>query len=207
ADNDSILAEASAEIPGAEVGMVETAEADEGTELVAIYSETGPPLGSGDEVAAAEPTQVVVTDWPAGWPDYAADPTMAIAKACPIVKQIAMRGNTAMIGVAVGPPLEGLEDPAYLAFRGEMKGVMTTAAMEDGMAVDMDIREYTASMNLAEFNGHRTLFTFRGVRDKQVTILTGVQDGRGVAYWFVGSRRVYSQFIKTVGLATLGPEI
>lgn len=178
-------------------------------EPVAIVQSAEPsPVDYGEaEPVIEEIVEIVVLDWPAGWPGQALDASRAIGKACEMVKQISMNGSSAMIGVAAGPAVADLDAPAYVAFRREMQGVMTTAAMVDGMSGQMDIREYSAAMNIGELECQRMLFTFRGVRDKQVTIITGVQDGQAVAYWFVGSRRVYSQFIKTVGLAVLGPKV
>ena len=161
---------------------------------------------SPDLPVAPEDVEFVVLDWPAGWPDQTPSSDLPITRACSVIKQIDMSGHSAYIGVAVGPAVTGLADPAYRAFRSEMQEVMTSAALENGLADQMNMREYASAMKLSGFECHRLLFTFRNRRGDQVTILTGVQDGRSVAYWFVGSGRVYTKFIKTVGLAELGPK-
>ncbi|MEM7624022.1 MAG: SHOCT domain-containing protein [Planctomycetota bacterium] len=170
-------------------------------------------LGGGEDVAEIEaapepPQEFMVTDWMVGWPDHAPPRNMAIAKACERIKQISSNGKTAAIGVAVGPPAVDLEDPDYERFRLEMKEVMTTAAMVDGVFEQMKIREYNKALKIGpqDLKCHRMLFTFTGRGNSHVTILTGVQEGRTVAYWFVGSGKVYSRFLDTVGRAELGPK-
>lgn len=145
-----------------------------------------------------------VKDWPVEWPDYIPPRGLAIARACDVVKQIDFGGNSAMIGVAVGPPATGLEDPTYEDFRREMRGHITTAAESHNALDDLSIRDNNRTLILGPLEGHRLVVTMRGERGKQATVISGIQEDRCVAYWFTGDRALYKYFVDTLGLAQLG---
>ncbi|MEM9881759.1 MAG: SHOCT domain-containing protein [Planctomycetota bacterium] len=162
------------------------------------------PVEGSVSVAGTGPV-MAVGRWDVEFPDYTPSGDTAIAKACDVVKRIAVRDDTALIGVAVGPPVTSLDDPAYQTFRRRMTDVFTDHATATRQLGDLVMRD---SESTAAFNGvqmHRLHVTSRRDRNARATILTGVQNGQAVSYWFAGHRRLYARFVGTVGRAQLVP--
>ena len=194
---------------GARWVVPDTAEFSEDLEFAVIETGDAPLVentsAAGPSTEATASADMVVTRWPVEWVDTQADPQMAIAQACDLIKEIRVGNSTALIGVALGPPAADMKQLEYREFMRKMQAVMTEAADREGLSSRMNFRESRRPVQFAQQPFDQSMFTFRGFRDKQVAIYTGVQKGHGVAYWFVGPRKVYSEFKLTVGRAELGP--
>jgi len=149
---------------------------------------------------------LAVTDWPgaAQWPDYRPSGNQPIAQACSVIKRIAVRDDAATIGVAVGGPAFSLEDEDYLAFRQAMHDIFLNHAEAQGIMTGLNVRASDRPVKLGGLQCHRLHATSKANRKVQATIVTTVQDGYAVAYWFAGDRKVYPKFLPTVGTAELG---
>ncbi|MEM6458097.1 MAG: SHOCT domain-containing protein [Planctomycetota bacterium] len=148
---------------------------------------------------------MAVGRWDVEFPDYTPTGDTAIAKACDVVKRIAVREDTALIGVAVGPPVSSRDDPAFRAFRQRMTDVFTDHAALNRQMGDLVLRDSEATASFGGIEMHRLHITSRRDRNARATILTGVQNGQAVSYWFAGHRRLYARFVGTVGRAQLVP--
>lgn len=168
------------------------------------------PKAGGIGVAAAPDAPAVVmriTDWPVEWPAYRIpeDDPEAIGRACEQVKRMSLRNDSALIGVGVGPPATGLDDPAYQTFRAQQESILTEAAAADRVMDDLNFQSSERTATLGALDCHRLHVTSRSDRNVRATILTGVQDGYCLTYWFTGSKSLYPRFLDTVGVAEFGP--
>lgn len=154
----------------------------------------------------AKPVKMKVLRWAPRWPDTSAPSNSAIGKACSIVKQIEMKEEKALIGMAVGPPAEGLRDPVYIQFADEMQQVLTQTAHDEGVLGDLTISPSRSASRVGVLEANRVHARHNRDASVQATIVSGVQDGYCVSYWFAGSRRIYPEFAELVGTAMLVPE-
>lgn len=161
------------------------------------------PNNESDEPAV----EMTIAAWPTEWAPYAVNrgDNRAIVKACQLLQRITVRDDRALIGVAVGPAAADLDSPAYRIFRQEMQDILINGAEADGVLDDLNLRtsERTAQLGLLE--SHRLHITSKSDRNVRATILTGIQDGYCVTYWFAGSKTLYDEFRDTVGRAEFGP--
>ncbi|MEM1107417.1 MAG: SHOCT domain-containing protein [Planctomycetota bacterium] len=168
-----------------------------------------PGIGSiGVEKPSDEPEiEMMVSAWKTDWPEFTVPPgdTRAIGKACELIKRIESSGDRALIGVAVGPAVDNLENPAYAKFRQEMSDILTDTAKQEGVFDDLTIRTSDRTAELGGLQTHRLHVTSKSDRAVRATVLTGVQDGYSVAYWFAGARGLYKDFLETVGQAEFSP--
>ncbi|MEM9417918.1 MAG: SHOCT domain-containing protein [Planctomycetota bacterium] len=157
---------------------------------------------------AEPPVEMVVKAWQTGWSDYAnpCDSTRAISQACEVLQRISVRDDRALIGVAVGPPASNLDSPDYQGFRQKMHDILTQTAQNDGVFGDLNIRTSERTANLGTLEAHRLHVTSKSDRNVRAAILTGIQDGYCVSYWFAGAKTLYDEFLDTVGRAELGPK-
>ena len=151
------------------------------------------------------PVVAQAVGWDVPWPDYPADSTTAIGQACPIVKQMAVGDETAFIGVAGGPEATGLDDPAYAAYQASMHQVLTNVAVTDGVYDGLVIKTSDRPKRMGTLVVDRYYVEHRLRRGVLAMILTGVQDGYCVSYWFAGSSRIVPKFFDLVGSAKLQP--
>lgn len=189
----------------------ETAEADPYGGLPVTMFEIDESIASMEDAKASGSGQAAVTmvvkDWQTGWPDQN-DPearNRAIGKACDVLQRISVRDDRATIGVAVGPAATGLDSPEYLDFRQEMHDILTQTARANGVFDDLVLRSSDRAASMGGLESHRMHVTSRSNRNVRATILTGVQDGYCVSYWFAGAKNLYDEFLDTVGQAELGP--
>lgn len=154
----------------------------------------------------AEPPSMKVLRWAPRWPEITAPSDAAIGKACSLVKQIELKDEKAMIGIAVGPPAEGLLDPIYIKFADDMQQVLIQTANDAGVLGDMTISPSRLASRVGVLDANRVHARHNHDASVQATIVSGVQDGYCVSYWFAGSRRVYPEFAELVGTALLVPE-
>ncbi len=143
--------------------------------------------------------------WDVPWPDYPADGTTAIGQACPIAKQMVVGDENAIIGVAGGPEATGLDDPAYAAYQAGMHQVLTNVAVTEGVYDDLVIKTSDRPKRMGTLVVDRYYVEHRLRRGVLAMILTGVQDGYCVSYWFAGSSRIVPKFFDLVGSAKLQP--
>ncbi|MEM1028511.1 MAG: SHOCT domain-containing protein, partial [Planctomycetota bacterium] len=165
-------------------------------------------IGSLLEDAPDEPVvEMTITDWPTDWPVYTAPPDdrRPIVLANQLLLRMAVRDNRATLGVAVGPPAEDFDSPAYLTFRQEMQGMVTQWAEREGILENLNLRTNDRTTQLGSLEVHRLHVTAKGNRNGRATILTGIQDGYCVTYWFDGHESLYRRFPPTVGLAVFEP--
>lgn len=162
------------------------------------------PAGSGVGHAGNDgAVQGKIAFWPAMFPE--ARTSHPMRRVCSIVREI-RRGNTsALIGVGVGPPAKDTDDLAYRKFEAQTRQVMVNAAGQDGAFKDMILRardtpQRDHGIEMFVYTGTSTNV---GDRGRQVSILTGVQDGYCVTYWFAGHTRLYKTFREYVGTAVL----
>lgn len=148
-----------------------------------------------------------IASWPVEWPDHdlSNNEREAIGKACQVVKRMTYRNESALIGTAVGPPAADLDDPAYQNFRAKMQAILTDTAAADQVLDDLNFRTSERTAPLGSLECHRLHVTSRSNTSVRVTILTGLQDGYCVTYWFTGDKSLYARFVDTVGTATLAP--
>ncbi len=160
--------------------------------------------------AAGPPTQAPVemriSEWPVVWQDYSPSVNQPIVTACEIVKRVLVRSDSALIGVAAGPPTESMTDPRYTIFRQGMIDILMNAADAEGIRDSLIVRDKTETFRINQLECQVLHATMSG-RNDRATILTTIQDGYTVAYWFAGSRRAYPAFLDTVGKAVLSPKL
>ena len=166
-----------------------------------------PELNGGEDVLPAPPeppapARVTPVEWSVPWPDAFADDTTAVGRACPIAKQMELGDEDATIGVAGGPEATDLDDPAYAAYRKEMHAILTGFAVEQGVYDDLVIRTSDRPKRMGSLVCDRYYVEHRYRRGLVAMILTGVQDGYCVSYWFSGSKRITPKFFELVGSAT-----
>ncbi|MEM8737542.1 MAG: SHOCT domain-containing protein [Planctomycetota bacterium] len=145
----------------------------------------------------------VVSNWRVPWPDTEVSEEQAIAQACDVVKRMTGPGQEATIGVALGPAATGLEASAYRNFRVQMQSILTDTSRALDPFGSFRFSESERTMSVAGHDWHRLHMTSDTDRATRSTILTGIQDGYAVAYWFVGDRQLYAGFLETVGTAEL----
>ncbi len=74
-------------------------------------------------------------------------------------------------------------------------------AVTDGIFDDLVFRPSDRPKRYGTLIGERLYVEHRTRRDAAALILTGVQDGYCVSYWFAGARRLVPDFFDTVGSA------
>ena len=183
--------------------------ADSGVSLV--DSGSSPEAGDPSAVAVVEelpppPPEMQVSDWPVMWEDHVPTMNQPIAQACDKVKRIVLRNDSALIGVSVGQPAETLDDPAYVMYRRAMTDILLEAADAEGVRDSLMVRDSDETFRVGDLTCQVVRASMRG-RSDQAAIITSIQDGYSVSYWFAGSRRAYSMFLDTVGKAVLTPKI
>lgn len=161
------------------------------------------PNNESDEPAV----EMTITAWPTEWPTYTVDrgDDRAIGKACQLLQRVTVRDDRALIGVAVGPAAADLDSPVYQGFRQEMHDILIQGAEADGVLEDLNLRTSERTAKLGPLESHRLHITSKSDRTVRATILTGIQDGYCVTYWFAGSKTLYDEFLDTVGQAEFGP--
>jgi len=136
-------------------------------------------------------------DWGiAGWSP--ADPDkVPFGKLCRVLLTIENGGGYA--GVDTGPAAKDLADKAYLAYRDATLANFKTIAPEGAASV----REVPNSkVNNVAYHRYVAAHKASG---KTVTVFTGVENGRCVAYWFFGASKHYGAFQSAVGKAAVKP--
>ena len=98
------------------------------------------------------------------------------------------------MGFALGPPAKDMQDPVYAEYRGTVAEQFRQAAKDDGGEVDA--RTLTAKVGGATYDRY-----LAGKNGRIATVLIGVQNGRCVAYWYVGLVNGYEKFTNSVGRA------
>ena len=195
------------ELPGGD-GSAEVDGAPEGDEADPQVAIGG--IGEGDEAGVVTPdppapAQARAVEWSVPWPDAAVDQTTAIGRACPIAKEMVVGDENAIIGVAGGPEATDLNDPTYAAYRDEMHRILTDLAIEEGVYNDLVIKTSDRPKRMGSLVCDRYYVEHRYRRGLVAMILTGVQDGYCVSYWFSGSQRIVPKFFDLVGSAALEP--
>lgn len=119
-----------------------------------------------------------------------------LARQSAFVYQLNRVGETAFIGVGIGPAVSGLDDTAFKQWqRNEvqqplMTGLARVSGYEDSRPRVIDREQTAGDVTYQEM-------TFQGrnaARGNQQVLLTGVQDGFAVFYWFDGHARVYTSW-------------
>ncbi|CAN0451498.1 unnamed protein product, partial [Ectocarpus fasciculatus] len=108
--------------------------------------------------------------------------------------------NSATVGVGVGPAVTGLDDLEYKKWEKlEIRQVLL-----NGLDKAMDFGSVKPTINDREqtsngFVYHEMFIDGRGAdRGKRTALLTGMQDGFAVHYWFAGASRLYPAWKRDV---------
>ena len=131
--------------------------------------------------------------WRVAWPDLDAGSKHAFRDYCRWVKKIRPKTAADIAGLNVGPAAGKKTDDAYVRFAKE------TAEQFDAMIAGIRNTgtKRTASQKWGDVEYERTN-AYRGTL--QVTVLIGIEKGRCVAYWFVGTNNCFmTQFVKGLG--------
>ena len=160
-----------------------------------------PSLEVPEPAIPAPPVKMKVSNWPVEWIDYQPSSNQAMTEACNVIKRILLRDEDALIGVHVGPAAEGLDDVHYRQYRRDMQAILLRHGENQGIMDQLIIRDSDETFPINGLECHRFHITMRGRSADRATIITGVQSGRAVSYWFAGSRRAYPAFVETIGLA------
>ena len=158
------------------------------------------------EPETAAPVEMRISEWPVIWEDYQPTLNQPIAQACEVVKRIVLRNDSALIGVSVGHAAQTMDDPAYVMYRREMTDILLNAADAEGVRDSLMVRDSDETFRVGDLTCQVVRASMRG-RSDQAAIITTIQDGYSMSYWFAGSRRAYSQFLDTVGAAVLAPKL
>jgi hypothetical protein len=113
---------------------------------------------------------------------------------CRVLKEIKHRRQDAIVGVGFGPKADDTDSDGYKAFRKEV--AKRFAALLKRLEIEAH-REQTYTTDGVDYD--RLLASPGGM--KQLTVLTTVQDGRCVAYWFAGEMRCFKFFREALGEA------
>ncbi len=158
-------------------------------------------------VDATPAVRMAITAWPTSWPTHTLDDDdpAAIGQACEVLQRISIRDDSAIIGVTVGPAAVDFDSPAYRGFRQAMQDILTNTAEAEQALDDLNIRTSERTAQLGTLESHRLHVTSKRNPAVRATILTGIQDGYCVSYWFAGSNTLYAEFLDTVGRAAFAP--
>ncbi len=112
----------------------------------------------------------------------------------------------ATIGVGIGPRVRGLDDIAFLKYQNQLRQSLYNglADIADFGSFKPDIRDRVQTHRNTDFYEIIIVGSGLAVRGKRISVLTGVQDGYAVTYWFDGHSRLYKTWQRdAVGNATI----
>ncbi len=147
-----------------------------------------------------------VTVWPVMLPDVPGS-THPLAKLSSIVKQFppSPRG-TAEFGVGVGPEAEGLLDIEYIKFRDTLRQSLVRGGNAlAGLTPRPNSDRAARALRGTNFQVWQASESRGGTAGRSLYVLTGVQNGFCVFYWFDGAGGLYNTFQKEVGSALIEP--
>ena len=192
------------------VELVETSTAETAAPADRVAAATEAAVADAASATPAEPEDAdtwVVTEWPVrNGTQTAPDRSLPLGKACSYVMDIEARNGQAMAGVSVGPEVESMDDPAYAAFRDGQFEFIELSAKAEGMLSVLDIERSAEPVRLGRNLVDRLTIEHKAKRTAKAVVLTMVQDGRAMAYWFEGQNRAYRDFVTAVGKAQLMSE-
>jgi hypothetical protein len=119
--------------------------------------------------------------------------THPLSRLSAFVHRYDMFGKVAYIGVGIGPKVDGLDDMEFKKWQlrevhQPMINGMARATGYDGARHRLNDRPQTVE----DFTFHEMSFEAQGEqRGLRNVILTGVQDGYAMVYWFDGFARIY----------------
>ena len=179
---------------------------DDASELLAgVEGAETPAIDVAQPEIPAPPVAMKISQWPVEWIDYQPSSNQAMTEACDVMKRILLRDEDALIGVDVGPAAENLDDVNYRQYRREMQAILLRYGENEGIMDRLIIRDSEETFLIKGLECHGFHISMRGRSSDRATIISGVQDGRAVSYWFAGSRLAYPAFIDTIGLAEFAP--
>ena len=113
-----------------------------------------------------------------------------------IKKKIKVGEAFATVGVAFGKQAKRKTDKAYIAFRKSTRNTFLAMIAKAHAPLSKTV--------VQEFNGieYDRLIAFGG-QWKQFTVLIGIENGRCVAYWFLGRTACFPAFRAGLGRAVL----
>ena len=162
------------------------------------------------EEAAPEPEPEgdwVVTEWPIRTGTQTSpDARLPLGKACSYVMRLQTRNGKATAGVAIGPLVESMDDPAYQAFCDDQFEIILSSAKARGMLHELEIKQTDKPVRVGRRVVDRLTIEHKTKRTAQAVVLALVQDGRAMAYWFEGQKLAYRSFISAVGTAQIMSE-
>ena len=192
------------------VELVETSTAETAAPADRVAAATEAAVEDAASATPAEPEDAdtwVVTEWPVrNGTQTSPDRSLPLGKACSYVMDIEARNGQAMAGVSIGPEVESMDDPAYAAFRDGQFEFIELSARAEGMLSVLDIERSGEPVRLGRNLVDRLTIEHKTKRTAKAVVLTMVQDGRAMAYWFEGQNRAYRDFVTAVGKAQLMSE-
>lgn len=206
--------------PESEPVVLDPPEMVETPVVVAVAEEVAPPEAPVQaapepviEEVPAEPEpepegEWLVTEWPIrNATQTSPDRNLPLGKACAYVMRLETRNGNAMAGVAVGPEAESMDDPAYAAFRDAQFAIILQSAEARDMLKALNIKQTEKPVRVGRQVVDRLTVEHKTERSAQAAVLTLVQDGRAIAYWFEGKKLAYRPFVAAVGTAELMSEL
>jgi hypothetical protein len=156
--------------------------------------EAPPPPRPAEPVVRVDPKAPPVVHWAVeGYTQGSAYPTTPLPKLCTVRLQRETSLVTHYAGLAVGEKVASTQDAAYAAFKKSQGGQMDAASL-DGSGGDWGTEKL----------GDTTYDTLSSVSGLTLTkVFVGVQDGRCVAYWFVGTRSSLAELKPAIGKASI----
>ena len=157
------------------------------------------------EAEPEDQEQWLVTEWPVrNGTETVPDQDLPLGRACSYVMTIEARNNgRATVGVCVGPLVESMDDPLYQAFRDKQFDFIVANAEARNMLSALNVDRSKKPVRLGRNAVDRLTLEHKTQRSARAAILTMVQDGRAMGYWFEGQKIAYREFVSAVGKAEL----
>lgn len=129
------------------------------------------------------------------WQDKDMGPEHPMRNACSLLKTLPTKNQPSICGVGFGPPAKDSGDRRYFMFKTAHANLLAKAA--EGTPNFTQTRESQEEVNGLIFDKVRAFFR----TGKTVSVCTTVQDGRCVAYWFLGTPSDYPAMQEGMGKA------
>ena len=137
-------------------------------------------------VVAAAPNPI---DWPAGdWATTTVDATHPLHDVCGLFKSLKSANTSALAGVNFGPLAKDSADPAYVTFKDSIRQMLNDVLAKEPGARKRDLQQKINDVN------YDRILSANASGNVVATVLMTVQDGRCVAYWFIGSSSCWAKF-------------
>jgi hypothetical protein len=115
-----------------------------------------------------------------------------MTEACAILKTGQINGKAAYLGGGTGPAAKDFDDKAYQEYVARLKALFSKGLATEKVAIDPRVvRQSVGGMEYDRIVAN--------VGSQRVTVLTKVQEGRCVCYWYVGPTTGWETFVSLLG--------